>query len=317
MDYMSLSTTTAIKGIFALIIFFSHTMQCIELSPGFGDRAFGYPMKYLEQLMVTIFFFYAGYGIAISDKNKEGYTKGFFKKRILKTLLHFDMVVLLFLVLQFILGNRFNPENYLYCWIGWLDIGNSSWFICVILALYVIAYVSLRLKERCSESTVVLTFSVSLLTIGLWIFLYRQKAPEHWWYDTVAVFPVGFLFYMVKRYVDTSSERIRILLTLLLVGGFVLWRHFIGIDDYGICATLFVLALTGITFFIKINNTVLQWLGKHCFSIYMLQRIPMLLFQNTCLREMPVLFTATTLFTTLFLAWSFTKVSDRIDYTFF
>lgn len=207
-DYMSVQATTAIKGVFAILILLSHLQQYISLGYGIPDRAFGFTMRYLDQLIVAAYFFYSGFGIAESARLKAGYTRGFFKKRFLKTLLHFDLAVLLFLIVQTVTGNHFGARQYLLCWIGWENLGNSSWFIFAIL---------------------------------------------------------------------------------------------------------FILALTAVTTFAQWDNKVLQWLGKHCFSIYMLQRLPMIIFGKTTLVHHSVVFTALTLACALLLAWAFTAMTDRID----
>lgn len=312
-DYMSLSATTAIKGVFAVIILLSHLRQYISLGDGIPDRAFGFTMRYLEQLMVAAYFFYSGFGIAESAKRKEGYARGFFKKRFLKTLLHFDLAVLLFFILQTLLGEHFETSRYIFCWIGWEDLGNSAWFIFAILALYLISNAALALKDRFSRPELFLACSVSVLTAGLWLFLFLVKRPDYWWYDTLAVFPAGIWYSLLKDQVDRISLPGRIGLTVLLVGGFLLWRHFVGIDIYGACAILFILALTAATTFVRVDNKVLQWLGRHCFSIYMLQRLPMIVLGRTQLVHQPVVFTAVTLVCALLLAWAFTGMTDRID----
>ena len=312
-DYMSLSATTAIKGVFAIIILLAHLRQYISLGASIPDRAFGFTMRYLEQLMVAAYFFYSGFGIAESAKRKEGYVQGFFKKRFLKTLLHFDLAVLQFLILQTLLGQHFETSRYFYCWIGWEDLGNSAWFIFAILAMYLISYAALLLKDRFAKPDLFLACSVTALTAGLWLFLYLSKKPEYWWYDTLAVFPAGVWYSLLKDRVDGLSLPARIGLTTFMVAGFALWRHFIGIDPYGACAILFILALTAVTTFVKVDNKVLQWLGKHCFSIYILQRLPMIVLGRTSLVHQPVVFTAITLVCALLLAWAFTAMTDSID----
>ena len=64
-DYIGKEQTTSIKGIFAIIILFSHLKGYIELS-GPLDSAFCSILNYIGQLMVAIFFFYSGYGVLIS-----------------------------------------------------------------------------------------------------------------------------------------------------------------------------------------------------------------------------------------------------------
>ena len=312
-DYMSLSSTTAIKGVFAIIILLSHVRLYISLGFGVPDRAFGYTMRYLGQLMVAAYFFYSGFGIAESARRKAGYAQGFFKKRFLKTLLHFDLAVLLYLILQTLLGEHFETSRYILCWIGWEDLGNSAWFIFAILALYLISYAALLVKDRFARPALFLASFVSVATAGLWLFLYLKKCPDYWWYDTLAVFPAGMWFSIIKDRADGLSLSGRIGLTAILVVGFLLWRHFLGIDRFGACAILFILALTAVSTFVKVDNKVLQWLGKHCFSIYMLQRLPMIVLSKTPLVQHAVAFTAVSLVCALLLAWAFTGMTDSID----
>ena len=155
--------------------------------------------------------------------------------------------------------------------------------------------------------------AVSVLTADLWLFLFLVKRPDYWWYDTLAVFPAGIWYSLMKERVDSLPLQWRIGLSTILVISFLLWRHFIGIDQYGACAILFILALTAVTTFVQCDNRVLQWLGRHCFSIYMLQRLPMIVLDKISLVHQPVAFTAITLTCALLLAWAFTGITDRID----
>ncbi len=312
-DYLSLSTTRALKGVFAIIILFSHVRLFADIGPGLPDRMYGFTMRYLGQLMVAAYFFYSGFGITESSKRKENYVKGFFRKRILKILLYYDLALFLFLVLQTLTGHFYDTRFYLFCWFAW----NSSWFVFDILALYFITYLALILKERFHLSQVFFACFVSLCTIALWVFVAHEKRPDYWWYDTLAVFPAGIWYSIIKEKVDTISLKGRLLLVLLLVACFVLWRHFIGIDDYGICAIIFTLALTAVTCFVKIDNPVLQWLGKYSFFIIILHRIPMNAFSQTSLVNSPLVFTGIVLVTSLLLAWGFGLLMRKIDTVLF
>ena len=312
-DYLSIPATTAIKGVFTFLILLSHLRQYITLGPGLSDRAFGFTLRYLDQLIVVPFLFYSGFGIVESARNKEGYGKGFFKKRFLKTLLHFDLAVLLFLILQTILGTQFETRDYVWCWIGWTSLGNSNWFIFDILALYLIAGVALILKERFKWSEYFIGGAVTLGLLVLWLLLYHFKVPEHWWYDTLAAFPAGIWFSMIRHGQPKSPNPSRWYFIVAFFVGLLLWRQFVGIDIYGCCSILFAWAIVAASSFVKVDNKALQWLGKHCFSLYILQRLPMILFSRTQLVEKPILFSAAVIVAAIPLAALFTAVTDQID----
>ena len=312
-DFISIPSTTAIKGIFAILILLSHAREYFSLGFGLPDRAFGFTMRYLGQLMVSPFFFYSGFGILESFRDKKGYVDGFLKKRVLKTWTHLILAVFLFLVLQTILGNHFEKADYLLCWIGWSSIGNSNWFIFVILVLYLISWCVLKLRERFCFSGVGIASGVTILSAAFWLVLFYSKSEDFWWYDTLMVFPAGMWFSIWKRRQNPGHSSLRYALIVFSVLLFACWRGFIGIDHLGICAILFVFALTASTTLVKTDNAILQWLGKHCFSIYMLQRLPMILLEKTQLVNYPFLFTGIVLAMVLILAYCFNLLTDRID----
>lgn len=85
-DYIDRGQTDSIKGIFAIIILYSHMRWGIIPPPsGSYDRLFIFMLNFLGQLMVVMFLLYSGYGIMESLKrNKEKYIKTFFTHRLVK-----------------------------------------------------------------------------------------------------------------------------------------------------------------------------------------------------------------------------------------
>lgn len=150
-DYLDIDTTTSVKGIFAAIILFSHITGYIQLNDNWFDMSYRTILGYIGQLMVVMYFFYSGYGIFESFKSKMNYEKSFTRKRLMKTLIHFDAAVLLFLILSIVSGEKYPTRYYFTCWIGWDSIGNSNWFIFVILALYACVSLSMVLTRKSSS----------------------------------------------------------------------------------------------------------------------------------------------------------------------
>lgn len=311
-DFMSIRTTTAIKGIFAIVILLSHTSSYLILEANIMDRIFEYIFRYLKQLIVVVYFFYSGYGIMESVLKKNGYIHSFFNKRFLKTLFHFDLAVIIFLVLQFILGNTFDTADYIGCWIGWRSIGNSCWFIFVLLTLYLITYLSFIAWGPQAYSRWFPVITIIIMSAGLWVFL-RLVKESYWWYDTLAAYPAGLCFSLLKeKLINIKLEHVFIWFVSTIAIFFV-WRHYVGIDIYGICAVIFSFVVVAISLWVKVDNPVLHWLGKHSFSIYILQRIPMITLNHFGIQSEKYVFTTLVIISALILAWGFTKITDMID----
>ena len=68
-DYISRAGTTAIKGIFVILIMFSHGKGYIDVGGKF-DVPYLKMQDHLNQMIVAMFMFYSGYGIMESIKKK-------------------------------------------------------------------------------------------------------------------------------------------------------------------------------------------------------------------------------------------------------
>ena len=95
-DYMSKDNTNIVKGVFVVFVFFSHCTQYLTLD-GPLDKPYMDIRHFMGQMIVAMFLFYSGYGIMESIKSKSfGYVKKIPIRRILKTLINFDIIVLLY-----------------------------------------------------------------------------------------------------------------------------------------------------------------------------------------------------------------------------
>lgn len=323
-DYMSLTSTNVIKGIFAVIILYSHMRGYLTLTNSFEDRTYVTILRYIGQLMVAMYFFYSGYGIMESFKKKKNYGETFFKKRIVKTLLHFDIAVLLYIVLQTCLGKYYGPFVYLGSIIGWESVGNSNWFIFDIIALYIIVYISHRFnplpikKETHDSNSWSFLCVVFIQCVCLWFFLLITK-KHSWWIDTIMTFPLGICFSLCRSKAEKilRNDSYYYIIIVSLVSIMILWRNYIGIDRYGFCACIFCLFIIVLSIKVKLDNKVLQWLGTQAFAIYILQRLPMLLFTSLGINSITPLFVILTIPSVLLLAYLYTKAIKALDIVLF
>ena len=326
-DYMSHERTTSIKGVFAFIIVMSHMLQYISLS-GTMDLFARRVIVLIGQLMVTVFFFYSGYGIAESCRRKPDYMKGFFRGRFLKTLLHFDMALVFFALSNVIMGKAYRPVTYLLSLFGWSAIGNSNWFVFCTLALYLLTLPAfLLLRERRQVSIGVMW----VLTLGLVLFL-REVKVDSWWYNTLLCYPLGMVWSELQTPVRKWTEKhigswwiMFAAVSALFIPCAVLYirrangHHYPGIlrgmDPqyfYLFYACMFCLFVAVTQMRLRTHNPVLHWLGVHSFSIYILQRIPMRVLQHLGVKD-PVVFIPIALCSTLIIAPAFTWLTGQVD----
>jgi len=201
-DYMSQERTTSIKGVFAFIIVMSHMLQYITISNA-PDRFAGTIITAIGQLMVAMFFFYSGYGISESSRNKQGYMKSFFKNRILKTLVHFDLAIILFIIFNAFIGVRYSPERTLLSFVGWSSIGNSNWFVFCTLALYVVTLIAFGVLHKYRRIAIA---AVWVLTIALAVLL-RVVKEDYWWYNTLLCYPLGMLWSEIRQPIECAMRK--------------------------------------------------------------------------------------------------------------
>lgn len=107
------------------------------------------------------------------------------------------------------------------------------------------------------------------------------------------------------------------LVIMVLITVFIAWHFVLGNDIFGFCACIFALLVVALTTRIKMDNRVLQWLGTQSFAIYIMQRLPMNLFQYLGWNENPYIFAAISIPSALLIAWLFNLVLNKLDYLIF
>lgn len=288
-SYMKKEQTGAINGFFVLLVFFRHFAQYVTL--GKYDLIFQKIDMLLGQLIVTTFLFYSGYGIIYCVKTKESYLSSL-PKRFLKVLIHFDMAVIIYLVVGIcILKNSYPIKKILLSFIGWESLGNSNWYIFAILCMYAITYIcGLFCKNR--------KYLILFITVGcvLYSFLINFAGKTAIWYCNILCFPFGMLygeyierinsFFIKKRWsaylYPLSSLLIFAICMYSMEGG---GSSYVTIMLYEFANISFCLFVISITLLFKIGNPILSWLGKSVFEIYILQRLPMILFTNIIINK--------------------------------
>jgi hypothetical protein len=279
-DHLEIDQTNAIKGFFILMVFISHCMLDIKKA-GYefvsGFDAVGMQIRSeLGQLVVVMFLFYSGYGVmeSYAKKGKE-YVRTFPKKRILTTLLNFDIAVLAFVVLDLALGIKLGLKQVVLSLTGWESVGNSNWYIFVVLFCYIVAYVAFLVVPNNGRKAM---WMASVLVVMGMIVLSCLKPSR--WYNTILCFPAGMCLSAYKDRIVTFCKEhyLGALLIAFVVFMAFHWSPLPSLHGlvYNIQGIAFALLTVLLTMKVKTGNVVLQWLGVSLFPIYIYQRIPMI-----------------------------------------
>ena len=282
-DYMSPEKTAPVKGIFVLLVFFSHVRQLFELS-GPLDEMYLTMQRHLGQMVVALFLFYSGYGMMEQIKRRGyDYVRSILRKRLPRLLLNFDLAVLLFLCLKLALGQPVRLTTVLWSLVGWKSLGNSNWYIFVTLALYVFMYVSflpLRWREK-TDAKVFGAVVLTALSVVLVKLLIRAE-QSHWWYDTLLLFPLGVWYSLLHERAEKVIMKNDLTYFSALALTLIAYLYFYrirgqGLRYYYVWAACFTAAGILITMKVSFSSRVLEWFGKRVFSFFILQRLPFIL----------------------------------------
>ena len=275
-DYISKERCNSIKGIFILLIVLTHSMQYISDS-GYGFEgmdmvvsSFRYKMG---QMLVVMFLFYSGYGVSLSIRKKgETYVNGMPKRRLLTTLLNFDVAVLAFVVLNLIISKPMTISQIALSFTGWKGVGNSNWYIFDILLCYAASYV----VAKCAKGK---DFGQWLLLLMAICMLVLSCFKNSYWYNTLLAYPAGVIFAEHQHKIVDILRKYYYPLLIVLSGLFVISFYHLpemrGIAD-NIASVCFALIIVMLSMKIVIGNPVLQWCGDHLFPLYIYQRLPMI-----------------------------------------
>lgn len=274
-DYCSPKKSNALKGIFVLIVFVSHFRAYVPI--GAEDQVAVSVVTYLGQLMVVPFLFYSGYGVMESIRKKGiSYTKKLPVHRALKTLLHFDIAVLLFLVLNFVLGKQVTLQKFLLSLVCWTSLGNSNWYIFAMVALYLITAVAFLVFRKNHYAAAALA---TVLTCVLIVILAPHRPA--YCYNTILSYCFGMWYSLFREKIERVVMGHEILYFAALAVVLVAYRwvsHRISSPwIYQGYSILFMILVVLVGMKVTFDNGFLQFLGKHTFSIYILQRLPMIL----------------------------------------
>ncbi len=279
---LTIEQSTMIKGIFVLLVFAAHTGQYLNPPAGFMTRSYQFIRSNVGQLTVVPFLFYSGYGVRYSISRKgDTYIKSIPRKRMLRVYSRTVIILLLFLSVQTILGQRYSFGQILWAFTLLGSFGNSNWYLFAILFLYGATWLSFR-QGRPIKWACLLCFLFSAMYFGVF-----SMWKARYWYDTIFIYSFGLVFLdleklfgkIIKRTLEWASTCV-VLTVLILLLSKVPFPHILDGIMENIRATLFMFLIIAFLARIQVGNVVLKWLGSNVFLCYLLQRLPMIVLNH-------------------------------------
>ena len=274
-DYMAIDDTNCIKGVFVWIIIFSHKRSYENKNNYLHHKI----TKSLGQKMVSMFFFYSSFGICESIKKKGfNYVKTL-KNKAIFFLLKTEIIIIMFLLSNIIiLKKKVTLKRYLLSAIFKESLGNSNWFSFTIISFYFYSYFSFKLAKN--------NIFLGIIIINIFCFLHEKVAFAYYYQkqtftvDTILCFVIGFYYSLMKIHLDKIIMKNDIFYFLIL--SLILFIYYecskiLTLFFLSIKNALFSILVVILSMKIKLKNEFLKFLNFHSYSIYLFQRLIMML----------------------------------------
>lgn len=313
-DYCSPKQTSAVNGIFTVLIFLSHSSQYITLDNTL-DKPYLSLQKFLGQIVVAGFLFYSGYGImeSISKKGID-YVKKIPSNRLFKVWYHFAVTILFFILMNIVIGKDFGIKKTLLSFTGVTSIGNSNWYMFITFVMYIIIFISFIICRKSKALGVIL---VTVLTIAF-AYIEYKAGLENRYFNTILCFPAGMLFSLIKPKFDKiimKSDSVWAIGFVIVFAAFFYLhaKRYEYIAFHNIQSILAVVLIIMITMKLKIGNEILSFFGRHLFSFFILQRLPMITLTSIGYNKHPYSFIILSFICTVVISIIFDYVISKAD----
>ena len=293
-DPLGLKQSKALLGFFAVLIVMHHLVQTI----GADNASIFKVLENFGVCFVGAFFFYSGYGLMKSTTEKEGYLKGFFKKRFPTILIPFYLCTFIFLIVDVCMGKRYSIGEWAGYLTGWILRNTHMWYIVEIAFIYLAFYVCIRFIKNRKVATVCIFAFLAALTAGSLLLCHGEYWFQgEWWYNSTLLFFFGILIAQKEtKILDFLKKHYIAMLALCLTGfgiftqvnGYMLanygyWTENGSYAGYGdkfltlgpqlTMTFFFVCLLILISLKCRFENRVLDFLGKISLELYLIHNL--------------------------------------------
>ena len=198
-DGWSLPVSKGILGFAAVGIMLHHMSQTIYFAG--EDTGILLFMVDIGVCFVGLFFFFSGYGLYTSLREKEDYLKGFFKKRMPAIVVPFFVCNFVFIAGSALAGYQFQDGELIAYLTGWILMNSQMWYIVEIFFLYILFYFVFHFVKNDTVACFVYGIGVILMIVGSLLLGHDNTTASggawfhgEWWYNATLLIWVGILF---------------------------------------------------------------------------------------------------------------------------
>lgn len=259
---LSIDTTTTARGVGMIMIIFSHGV----VETAITNVTFFYSVSAI--LGVSLCFLVSGYGLYFGYENKTKYLDGFISKKIVKLLLPYFVLYVIFLIYDIINGGL-NFKDVLLEIITLRMNGMMLWYLKIQLLLYLLFFLVYKYIPKEKTKLPLLFILVIAYIIIMWI-----VKVEMYWYNTVLFFSLGCLLckFKDKLIPFIKNKAIIALASIGTCGVFLIIYLFgkFGLDYFvdSIYMLAFNIAVLGVLSYLS-NSKLLGFIGKYSLEIYL------------------------------------------------
>ena len=321
-DYLTPRATVPVKGIFVLIVFFRHVSQYVDLNQMKYSVLFLQLNKYIGQTLVAMFLFYSGFGVMEAARNRgRGYVRRL-PIRIFRVWLHFAIAVMFYLVRGLAAGKVYDRSRIALSLIGVKSLGNSNWYIFIILVCYFVTFICLMLTGRHLVAGQILT---TILSIGLIVWMKdacdQELFPSRF-YNTLICYCLGGWYALIRDRAERFLMRRDLNYYLALTGLGVVYFFSGYRKSEFLNYEIWVLAFTGCVLLLSMKlvpgSGLLKLLGSHVFGMYIMQRLVMLITESWVdVNSHPFTFVLMSFLGMILVGLAFDSLMSRMDAVLF
>ncbi|WP_177918926.1 acyltransferase family protein [uncultured Eubacterium sp.] len=312
--------TSMINGIFTMLILVSHASMYLTYGGRWLHNSYAEFRGYLGQFVVAPFLFYSGFGMMESIAKKgQDYIRGIPKNRFFKVWYHFALALIPYLILCILRHNNISVSHFILSLIGYKSLGNSNWYMFDLFIMYIVIYLCFTVFNKSRVAGVISVFVVTYIISKI----FQEAEMDLIFVISIFCMPTGMAFSLLRPYLKRLVTKNDFVYLLVFVGLGVA-VHFLQIDKYespyiyNLYQIAGIFAITMFCMKFKIENKIIEFFSKHIFSIFMLQRVPMIILDHFKVSENPYLFVSLSFVFTIIIAVIFdifTAYTDKLIFS--